>query len=103
KDASPYATHTPALHDALPILARLIGRSPRELPGILSALHYRRVPESEGKPAYWRRLPRKGPRRSRRAPDNAFSALAELLPQTAQDRKSTRLNSSHVKNSYAVF
>ena len=68
-------------------LARLIGRSPRELPGILSALHYRRVPESEGKPAYWRRLPRKGPRRSRRAPDNAFSALAELLPQTARSRR----------------
>src|SRR5690606_40037585 len=31
------------------------------------------------------------------------SALAELLPSLESDRKSTRLNSSHVKISYAVF
>src|SRR5690606_41271587 len=30
-------------------------------------------------------------------------ALRPLLPRDARDRKSTRLNSSHVKISYAVF
>src|SRR5690606_41226308 len=29
--------------------------------------------------------------------------VADLLVRRKQDRKSTRLNSSHVKNSYAVF
>jgi hypothetical protein len=61
-------------------LARLIGRSPRDLPNILSALGYQRTQESEGAPARWRRARR---RRKREAPAeaNAFAALANLLPQ----------------------
>src|SRR5690606_41755043 len=34
---------------------------------------------------------------------NLDSTLAERAIDDSQDRKSTRLNSSHVKNSYAVF
>src|SRR5690606_40659749 len=37
----------------------------------------------------------------RHAPRRGFGEYGEHLPQ--QDRKSTRLNSSHVKISYAVF
>src|SRR5690606_40996547 len=35
--------------------------------------------------------------------DQAFVAGAEVILITVEDRKSTRLNSSHVKISYAVF
>jgi ATP-dependent RNA helicase SUPV3L1/SUV3 len=68
----------PPLKDAA--LARLIGRSPRDLPNILSALGYQRTPETEGAPARWRRLRR---RRKRETPaeTNAFAELANLLPQ----------------------
>jgi len=71
----------PAPNDAA--LARLIGRSPRDLPTILSALGYQRVAEKDGAPARWKRVHR---RRKREAPaeDNAFAALADLLPRGAQ-------------------
>jgi hypothetical protein len=61
-------------------LARLIGRSPRDLPSILSALGYQRIAEKEGAPPHWRRARR---RRKRETPaeDNAFAELANLLPQ----------------------
>src|SRR5690606_41994664 len=36
-------------------------------------------------------------------PDEALMALTGLAPRKPEDRKSTRLNSSHVKISYAVF
>jgi hypothetical protein len=64
-------------------LARLIGRSPRDLPSVLSALGYQRTPETEGAPARWRRVRR---RRKRETPaeDNAFAALANLLPQDSR-------------------
>src|SRR5690606_40028678 len=35
-------------------------------------------------------------------PDHAHE-LTDVVPRAVGDRKSTRLNSSHVKNSYAVF
>jgi len=61
-------------------LARLIGRSARDLPGILHALGYRRQAAADGEPAQWRRIARR-PRARKRAPENgAFSALANLLP-----------------------
>src|SRR5438874_5334088 len=48
-------------------------------------------------------LQRRQPDWSRRA-DNDFSeSFALNVVEHAQDRKSTRLNSSHVENSYAVF
>ncbi len=62
-------------------LARLIGRSPRDLPSILSALGYQRTSETEGAPARWRRARRKRKRNETPAEDNAFAALANLLPQ----------------------
>lgn len=71
-------------------LARLIGRSTRDLPGILAALGYKRVAASEGGPALWRR-PAQKPRRPRDAqPDNAFSALANLLPPASKPPRRRR-------------
>jgi len=67
-----------------PQLARLIGRTLRDLPGILGALGYQRVPETEGVPAHWRRMHAKHRRKQSAQPDNAFSALADLLPEPAQ-------------------
>ncbi len=63
-------------------LARLIGRPVRDLAGVLHALGYRQAPGEEGAPKRWRRA---GPRRKGKASaptDNAFSALANLLPPT---------------------
>lgn len=61
-------------------LARLIGRSLRDLPGILSALGYRRVEATEAVAAHWRRAAPRRRRKPEAQADNAFSALAELLP-----------------------
>jgi ATP-dependent RNA helicase SUPV3L1/SUV3 len=64
-------------------LARLIGRPVRDLAGVLGALGYRQASATEGEPKRWRRA---NPRRKRSAdasPDNAFSALANLLPASA--------------------
>jgi len=63
-------------------LARLIGRPVRDLASVLHALGYRQAPGEEGAPKRWRRA---GPRRKGKASaptDNAFSALANLLPPT---------------------
>src|SRR5690606_41674517 len=49
-----------------------------------------------------RPVQRRGVRIDRRAQRNRV-LVHEHLTQRARDRKSTRLNSSHVKNSYAVF
>jgi len=64
-------------------LARLIGRSPRELPNILSALRYQRMLQAQDAPPRWRRVRR---RRKQEAPAqaNAFAALANLFPQDAR-------------------
>ncbi len=70
-------------------LARLIGRSPRDLPGILSALGYQREPETEGAPARWRRTRRRRRRVHTPVEENAFAALADLLP-TQDARASPR-------------
>src|SRR5690606_41207379 len=48
---------------------------------------------------FWRRL--QGEARLLDLPDDLPAASAPERPE--RDRKSTRLNSSHVKNSYAVF
>ncbi len=61
-------------------LARLIGRPVRELAGVLQSLGYQRR-EEEGV-ARWRQLSRKRTRPSAAPKDNAFSALANLLPPT---------------------
>src|SRR5690606_39362349 len=92
--------HLPSLHDALPILVAQPLRTPARTPA--SPLH--------------RRAPPNGSRRdgSERTGDLhrlehlelvAFLEVREVLQRHAalEDRKSTRLNSSHVKTSYAVF
>ncbi len=67
-------------------LARLIGRSARELAGVLAALGYRQSPSEEGAPPRWLLGERRRkPARSRPpSADNAFAALANLLPASDQ-------------------
>jgi ATP-dependent RNA helicase SUPV3L1/SUV3 len=61
------------------VMARMIARPARELPGVLGALGYRRSENAEG--ARWSLRIRKlsAPRRAR-VEANAFAALAELMP-----------------------
>src|SRR5690606_41537790 len=89
---APTETHTPSLHDALPIY---------------------HAPGSDGFRAELARLEVKdvahtldtvevvGTRQARIGHDDAREHIERR--QERQDRKSTRLNSSHVKISYAVF
>src|SRR5207253_11192325 len=92
----PSANYTLSLHDALPIYATLNGRelavasylSDHLLP-LLIGRDARRIEDTWQylyKGAYWRRGP------------VTMTAIAAV-----EDRKSTRLNSSHVAISYAVF
>src|SRR5690606_42012048 len=76
--------HTLSLHDALPIYEWAERLGPSQ--GV------RRVPRSHGDRAHQARRHRQGRRRAR-----------DLRHPATPDRKSTRLNSSHVKISYAVF
>jgi len=71
-------------------LARLIGRPARELAGVMAALGYRRVHGEADAPARWRLARRKSRRVRPAAPDNAFSALAELLPAQPKAAKRRR-------------
>src|SRR5690606_40160825 len=91
--------YPPPLHDALPISD--LGLSWQELDGI------RQLPDYEQ--WYLPYSPRAGAVRNIYAPagsQNRLLASVEvggLLDSHDADRKSTRLNSSHVKISYAVF
>ncbi|MGD9966276.1 MAG: helicase-related protein [Hyphomonadaceae bacterium] len=65
-------------------LARLIGRPVRDLAGVLNALGYRRAPAAgEGRSGPWRRETARRKRKTSAVADNAFSALANLLPASA--------------------
>src|SRR5439155_23915678 len=77
-----------SLHDALPIFAVLASRAATELHRLARA----RATETKGTPEWgsWAAL------------QNAARKLV-LDAASARDRKSTRLNSSHVAISYAVF
>src|SRR3712207_8619690 len=77
-DTATTEIYTLSLHDALPIFARLVVRLPRRL-----------VEQIVGRVAVHHRL----------ADDAAEPASLRFL----EDRKSTRLNSSHANISYAVF
>src|SRR5207302_6423371 len=83
--ASTTTTSTLSLHDALPISNSRSLDSPKER-------------------ARWTGLTsfRLGNRRTRRQPDLSVPRFSRPFPWDV-DRKSTRLNSSHVKISYAVF
>jgi hypothetical protein len=72
-------------------LARLIGRPLRELPGVLSALSYKRVSGEGGAPGAWRRVDRKRPRsREVTQATGPFAPLAELVPKTRTQKDRTR-------------
>src|SRR5690606_41672373 len=90
-------SYTLSLHDALPIWSRS-GRRPEERrsPGF-----HRRQDDRGGHARSARRARARGDRQARRE----FEGAVALYPrwQGKEDRKSTRLNSSHVKISYAVF
>src|SRR5690606_41132272 len=83
-------THTLSLHDALPISAGNIATSRIE------RLHLYR-------PAHSDRLDRRRAYGSRRSDEHGVAAGSRAGVVVHRDRKSTRLNSSHVKISYAVF
>src|SRR5690606_41594083 len=85
-----------SLHDALPISHR---RAPLQ-PGV--ELVVRQFAQTGLRHRVGHLAAQAGQRcgRGRRLPGNAGPPLGEAL---ARDRKSTRLNSSHVKSSYAVF
>src|SRR5205814_10372320 len=80
------------LHDALPICRPSPRRSPRSPPSPSA----RRGTAERHRRAGARRRPRLGPHDARRRRPPPRSAAAP-------DRKSTRLNSSHLGISYAVF
>src|SRR5207253_9666339 len=97
---APSATYPLSLHDALPICQRLHARraAERQLPQLLYPL---RVLADLGRApaAGSARVARVPPARRRAAAMHVLRA--EMIYLT--DRKSTRLNSSHVAISYAVF
>src|SRR3712207_9019541 len=85
-DTATTEIYTLSLHDALPISVR--GQQARRGCGPLQ----RGTPQHVGRPELGQR------QRARLAP-----RLAEARRPDPQDRKSTRLNSSHANISYAVF
>src|SRR5690606_42021484 len=94
------AVHGPAppgvrplsLHDALPISPPLLNvLSEQGLPTSTSLLSTSTAGSSGSCPPL-----------STRPPSSALSSATIASPVLRQDRKSTRLNSSHVKSSYAV-
>src|SRR5690606_41358998 len=90
-----------ALHDALPIFLGEAVEDDVGRHGGPSRSHR----SSDPSVRYGCNGPEAGPetRGSVAAPVLELKALAVLDPEDPRDRKSTRLNSSHVKISYAVF
>src|SRR5690606_41628535 len=86
RPTAPAQMYSLPLHDALPISQR---SQHRGLPGQLTSR------SNQGRP-------RRQPPPSRRLRETA-SGGGEIARTRGKDRKSTRLNSSHVKISYAVF
>src|SRR5690606_41499637 len=86
-DAATPTNYTLSLHDALPILARCDA-------------HAQRAGGCSGQVSRPSRRYHEGQNRVR---PGGRRARQEGPAQGRQDRKSTRLNSSHVKISYAVF
>src|SRR5207302_9592005 len=94
--------YTPSLHDALPISA---AREHRHHRSSGTTRHRHVLPPPWPRPvrrreSRWRRGETCSPSRRARA---ANAILGVSLASAKADRKSTRLNSSHVKISYAVF
>src|SRR5690606_39719640 len=98
-DAATTAIYTLSLHDALPISFREQLRDARG-PGAVAARSpgFQRSREA----VLGRYSPHPGPV-ERQARAERDTEPAGCAPGARPDRKSTRLNSSHVKISYAVF
>src|SRR5205814_8211451 len=95
--APPPLLYTLSLHDALPIFLRRESRRVERIPPVVLA---RRPPAARHRGALRRRPPaRRGLHRAALAAEGGLRLLARPRP----DRKSTRLNSSHLGISYAVF
>src|SRR5690606_41914556 len=89
--------HAPSLHDALPIFLQ---QAMRYLNPAFLSLHADKLTD-EVRPGYMAEVEALCQRRDE---IDLAVRLGQLDRETAiRDRKSTRLNSSHVKISYAVF
>src|SRR5439155_25409291 len=96
KHTAPTPTYTLSLHDALPIFAQSENK-PAVLKSLAKGLHLSKVEQAvEG----YESLPLLYSRRIYPTVEGVRNVI-RLLGTT--DRKSTRLNSSHVASSYAVF
>src|SRR5690606_40935349 len=93
-DPTPTDAYTLSLHDALPI-SNPPGKDEEVVPD------FRWKSEVEWCGKY--KSPVKIPAQTEEADEAAQDVHRSLVPQGRLDRKSTRLNSSHVKISYAVF
>src|SRR5207244_12706144 len=89
---TPTPTSTLSLHDALPISPHPEKRGPKPRRTSRKRTRNPQAPNRTSRPARAKRRPKVQRERPRERLSGAF-----------QDRKSTRLNSSHQINSYAVF
>src|SRR5690606_39562124 len=90
-----------SLHDALPIFSRKgRGEGLREPACRTSRFPPRKTPHPASQPSA---AQSPSPARGEGAIVLPSQRRRPLIRQTGQDRKSTRLNSSHVKISYALF
>src|SRR5690606_42061333 len=90
---SSYEIYSLSLHDALPILVQWVVDAEPELLDVALAARPTLLSVSFGADYGW----------VERAHAEGISAAAQVADVESGDRKSTRLNSSHVKISYAVF
>src|SRR5690606_41556290 len=89
---SSYHIYTLSLHDALPIFMKWVkGRSI-----LIIVMHFQSLPKIHAQEAIMAET------QTAKQENRVFHPPSEFV-QNAKDRKSTRLNSSHVKISYAVF
>src|SRR5207249_11238662 len=91
--------YTLSLHDALPICHRGTGRKKKEMPRSLESSAKRPRISVDVLPQLRRRLRLAAAKRDL----TVQQYILETIEARLQDRKSTRLNSSHVSISYAVF
>src|SRR5690606_39525848 len=95
--------HALSLHDALPISARIFPCGSLACPRFLQPVGKRRKSHgSDSESGQPTERPGMGPAHA--GADSRHGPVPDAVPEVhAPDRKSTRLNSSHVKISYAVF
>src|SRR5690606_41573051 len=91
---APTGTHPSSLHDALPIYLLIDDRHEMRRPTVITS----NLSPEEFRQRYGERIADRI-----RQMGLVVLCVGESLRRKAGDRKSTRLNSSHVKISYAVF